>query len=295
MADFDVEEAELLLGSGSLNCQELTRCSPRRAAVPILVTVLAVALLWRHGHSEPQVAEDMGSAIQKFSEIKQCLPCHEEECQLHPDGHWMSCPSDKPYFSEGHCKCVSDKACYDDAPRVSYCHVCENCYKKPCDIAGQMVKCAENTPYYNTEFGGTCVSSCAPPPMPMANFSWHSGLDDSGHDSGLDEPLTCPRNTHGSCSFMGCAAWRNAKCQSSECMCEAGSCASRGKCVPSATFHANPTCGHNTFRSCGIWGCDRSLGEAYCDHPLAGAGTFKCLCKDNYCYDPDKSACVESR
>lgn len=246
-------------------------------------TVLALAALnlGRHMLTQAEVKD----AIAETSEMMKCLPCHEKECTL-GNNQWTKCPEDRPYFSEGHCKCVKSEVCDDLSPRAVGCMLCQNCFDTACHIGAEYVRCEKETPFYDPTTLA-CQASCEDSSTPQ-----FAALP---LKPPTVVPFLCPRNTYGKCRVFKCHSDRGpTDCLSGECMCQFGHCAARGTCVKEAEYDkAEHLCQHNTFTSCKMWNCPSSLGETKCDGFFGGFGTYNCLCKEDSCYDAMKVACVK--
>lgn len=280
--DYDVgDEAGFLVESQDPVTTPRWKGSLATRVAAATVLALAALNLGRHMLTQAEVKD----AIAETSEIMKCLPCHEKECTL-GNNQWTKCPEDRPYFSEGHCKCVKSEVCDDLSPRAVGCMLCQNCFDTACHIGAEYVRCEKETPFYDPTTLA-CQASCEDSSTPQ-----FAALP---LKPPTVVPFLCPRNTYGKCRVFKCHSDRGpTDCLSGECMCQFGHCATRGTCVKEAEYDkAEHLCQHNTFTSCKKWNCPSSLGETKCDGFFGGFGTYNCLCKEDSCYDAMKVACVK--
>lgn len=287
MRSLVVETEVLLEENGDVQDRDKeTRHKRIKLGLAVAVPLGVLILLGLYKRASYLLQVESQDAIREDSELAQCLPCHKE-CRLRWN-QWTTCPADKPYFSELHCKCVASRVCADDSPRVLQCSVCQNCFKHACHIGGEYVTCNAINQYYVPQTS-VCQQSC---PVQL------TGVQPVNNRSALPVriPFSCPRATYGTCSIFGCAKSRGATtCSSGECVCQPGYCAHRGTCIPEASYDQEEhSCQHNTFHTCRIHSCASSLGEVSCDGWLSGgAGTYNCLCKDDHCFDPTTNVCTK--
>mmetsp|Transcript_30748 Transcript_30748/g.57607 ORF Transcript_30748/g.57607 Transcript_30748/m.57607 type:complete len:373 (+) Transcript_30748:34-1152(+) len=251
---------------------------------------------------------------------KRCILCNPNQCTLDYSGKgaWTSCPVHAPYFSEAHCKCVASGGCSDKSGTVPTCSLCKDCAKTACLVGGKYMRCAAQTPFYEPN-KKLCASSCQPPPGPApppyqapqigtitapapAPSMYASPAPSLMNPVTPSPPLgpatsKCVADTGGSCGWMSCAASRGkTKCSNQKCLCANGYCADEGKCIKFSTFQRTQPCKHiDTGTSCRWSHCDAQIGHTKCDSLTAGKGTYKCLCKSHYCYDPATKKCVKQR
>lgn len=126
------------------------------------------------------------------------------------------------------CKCRSGTVSWSQSGTCSHCQQSGilKSVKPP-------AKCQQGSSSWKGQSSPTyCANECGK----LLNSGYHTATGGSGPHLGSSSGAGCNNKTGGSCRFLGCAKSRGGKagvkCVKGKCVCQAGYCASGGKCTP---------------------------------------------------------------